>query len=320
VVYGCLACAAIYRSGLPAVRERLLLWLLGGLLCLSLTNLGRFGRALLLEWLPFLAALTAYDYLRGISDSVLPVHALPQLRIDEYVFGAGTAPTVRLQELLWDPAQLHWYDYASWAVYMSYFFATPVILAALWLVSPRRFRVFLISITVLSFAAFATYFLFPAYPPWLASEVGLLEPTTRWMGIVSAHLPYIDWQPVVERGQDWSNQVAAVPSLHEAITVFIALFFWRGAGRALRVLLVAYPLAMGFALVYSAEHYVTDLALGALYAAVVYAAGIRIVARLDRRSAAAAQRHSAVSASGGSLRSRSAAAVRAACSPSSLRS
>ena len=284
LAYAAFAAIELHRTGAPAIRERLLLWLLGGLLCLSLTNLGRFFRGLLFEWLPFLAALTAYDFLRGLSDEFLPVHTRPQLLVDEYVFGWGTAPTVRLQDALWDGAEhLHWYDYASWGVYMSYFFATPLIAAALWLVAPRRFRVFIASVAVLSFMAFATYLLYPASPPWRASDFGYLEPTTRWIGIVGGELPWIDWQPLVERGHEWSNQVAAVPSLHEGLTVFIALFFWRSAPAWLRPLLVAYPLAMGFALVYSAEHYVADLVLGALYAVVVYLALTRLARRFERR-------------------------------------
>jgi hypothetical protein len=289
LAYAAVAATELYRAGAPAIRERLLLWLLGGLLCLSLTNLGRFFRGLLFEWLPFLAVLTAYDFLRGLSDELLPVHTRPQLLIDEIVFGWGTAPTVRLQDALWDGAgHLHWYDYASWGVYMSYFFATPLIAAALWLFAPRRFRLFIGSVAVLSFTAFATYLVYPASPPWRASDFGYLEPTTRSIGIVGGELPWIDWQPLVERGHQWSNQVAAVPSLHEGMTVLIALFLWRTAHPLLRVVLVAYPLAMGFALVYSAEHYVADLVLGALYAVLVYWAMRRLAGRLERRRQASA--------------------------------
>jgi membrane-associated phospholipid phosphatase len=58
--------------------------------------------------------------------------------------------------------------------------------------------------------------------------------------------------------------VAAVPSLHAAYTLLITLFLWRAAGR-MRPLLALYPLAMAFALVYAAEHYVVDILLGWVY-------------------------------------------------------
>jgi membrane-associated phospholipid phosphatase len=52
-----------------------------------------------------------------------------------------------------------------------------------------------------------------------------------------------------------------------------------------------YPLAMGFTLVYTGEHYVIDILIGWAYAAVVYFAGSRFLAwwlrrRAQRRAAA----------------------------------
>ena len=48
--------------------------------------------------------------------------------------------------------------------------------------------------------------------------------------------------------------------------MLIVLFFWRSRRWRWRILLAAYPLAMAFALVYTAEHYVSDVLLGWLYA------------------------------------------------------
>jgi len=62
-----------------------------------------------------------------------------------------------------------------------------------------------------------------------------------------------------------ANPVAAVPSLHAAYTLLITLFLWRSAPRWARPLLAAYPLAMAFALTYTAEHYVFDILLGWTY-------------------------------------------------------
>ncbi len=65
------------------------------------------------------------------------------------------------------------------------------------------------------------------------------------------------------------NLVAAIPSLHAALTAMISIFLWRRVRRGWRPLLVAYPLAMAFVLVYSAEHYVVDILLGWALAAMV---------------------------------------------------
>ena len=59
--------------------------------------------------------------------------------------------------------------------------------------------------------------------------------------------------------------VAAVPSLHGAYPMLLALFFWPRR-RWARALLLAYPIAMGVVLVYTAEHYVADILLGWAYA------------------------------------------------------
>jgi hypothetical protein len=84
---------------------------------------------------------------------------------------------------------------------------------------------------------------------------------------------------LLDQGQASVNLVAAIPSLHAGMSAALAVFLWRRVHRAWRPLLVAYPLAMAFTLVYSAEHYVVDLLLGWALAAVV----ISVIAWLDGR-------------------------------------
>lgn len=67
---------------------------------------------------------------------------------------------------------------------------------------------------------------------------------------------------LLDQGQAKVNLVAALPSLHTAYAVLVLVFFWPAVKRLGRVLLTAYPLAMGFSLVYSGEHYVIDVVLG----------------------------------------------------------
>jgi membrane-associated phospholipid phosphatase len=75
------------------------------------------------------------------------------------------------------------------------------------------------------------------------------------------------------KGQAAANLVAAVPSLHSAITTLVALFFWGRVRRKwLRPLLLLYPLAMAVTLMATGEHYFFDVALGWVYAAVVMGA------------------------------------------------
>jgi hypothetical protein len=271
-VYAVALGVAIAVRGLPTSRDALYLWILLGLVAASLTSLRGRARRLLLDWLPFGAILFAYDLLRGVADSAFAAHVLPQLRADELLFG-GTVPTVWLQERLWDgAARIDWLDYAAWVVYLTHFFATLVTAAALWLAGSRRFRRYVAAVSALALAGFVTYVLFPAAPPWLASESGHLQPTDRIVRFVSSDVPIDFFGAVWQSGSRYANDVAAVPSLHAAFAMLIALFFWRSAGPRVRVLLAAYPLAMGFALVYTAEHYVVDVLLGWLYAAGALAA------------------------------------------------
>ena len=280
----CLALSVfLWRDGIWFARDRLLLWIVLGLLAFSVTDLRRWARGVLVEWLPFALILWVYDLLRGMADDLwFSVHYLPQLRVDEWLAG-GTAPTVWLQQQLWHgPEQLQWYDYASWAVYTSYFLSTYLVAAGLWFFAPARFRRYVATVALMALMGFLTYALFPAAPPWLASEVGHLEPTTRITGYVWSEIPIAHFNALFESGSQYANPVAAVPSLHAAYTLLIVLFLWRSTGR-FRFLLPLYPLAMTFALVYFSEHYVSDILLGWAYALVALWAVNRIADRLSRR-------------------------------------
>ena len=75
-----------------------------------------------------------------------------------------------------------------------------------------------------------------------------------------------------DEGQATVNQVAAVPSLHSAFTMLVALFLWPCVCRPLRPLLLFYPLAMGVTLMATGEHYFFDVLLGWVYAGSVMGA------------------------------------------------
>jgi membrane-associated phospholipid phosphatase len=66
-----------------------------------------------------------------------------------------------------------------------------------------------------------------------------------------------------------SNPVAAMPSLHEAITFMVFLFALNG-GWKIGVPAFIYAIAMAFALVYTGEHYVIDTVIGAAIATYAY--------------------------------------------------
>jgi hypothetical protein len=237
-------------------------------------------KRVVIDWLPFYLLLTLYDMIRGSATKWLMPHALPQIRIDEWLFG-GTAPTITLQHALYTPGIAHPWDYAAFGVYMTHFVVPFVIAGVLWKFAHDRFRRYAALLLGLTFAALATYVLYPALPPWLASQTGSLPPTAKIIDEVWAHLPLGNGATVFSATGHFADPVAAVPSLHSAYPVLIVLFFWKGAGRW-RWLLPLYPLAMAFTLVYTGEHFVIDILLGWIYAITIFVAGNRLFDRYER--------------------------------------
>jgi hypothetical protein len=249
--------------GVPYQRDLVALWLLLGLLCFSLSDLRGYARGLVLDWLPFLGILVAYDSLRGTAGRLFGVHYLPQLQVDQWLFG-GTVPTVTLQHWLW-PGHVVWYVVILWAIYLTHFFATPVLATVLWKIDRERFRRFAVRIATLSFLGLVTYALYPAAPPWMASKAHLIAPVTRIPPQVLLGLHTQSAGSIVEHGYSFANDVAAVPSLHAALSLLVAITLWPRKHKWLRPLVALYPLAMGFTLVFSAEHYVSDVLIGWVY-------------------------------------------------------
>ncbi|NUR76936.1 MAG: inositol phosphorylceramide synthase [Thermoleophilia bacterium] len=261
----------IATVGVPTSRDLVFLWFALGMAAFSVTDLRRRVPRLVLEWGPFIAVLLLYDRLRGFADGlVFPAREFPQIHLEAALFGRPI-PTVWLQSHLWDGgSDLHWWDYATWLVYLSHFFATLVVAAVLWTWAHDRFARFATMVCVLALSGFATYALYPAVPPWLAARHGTIGESNRLVGIVWHHVPIAHYGSLFEKGQHYANNVAAMPSLHGAYALLIALFLWRIVPRWTRVLLALYPPAMAFALVYSGEHYLVDIIAGWAYAVVTF--------------------------------------------------
>jgi membrane-associated phospholipid phosphatase len=257
----------IVSWGLPLARDQLFFWLGLGMAAFSVAAWRSWGR-MLLEWLPFYGLLVAYDFLRGaVAVAPADAHVAPQFAIDK-LLGAGVVPTVWLQDHLWHAGHPRWYDYGVWAVYMTHFFAVWVTAAVLWCVARHRFRRYVVLTVVLTLGAFLTYWLYPAQPPWVTAQSLQIAPIDRIVPEVWGQLGVQTVQSVYENGS-LVNTVAAMPSLHAAYPLMLLLFFWP-AGPAARIGLGLYTLAMGFTLVYSGEHFVTDILAGWAMAGAAY--------------------------------------------------
>jgi len=288
-LWALVAAVIVIHYGVPSSRTLLFL-LLALALVASTVGTGSSFASVLLDWLPFFLMLSFYDFLRGHVSDPGQAHFVPQITFDRWLFG-GQVPTVQLQLFLYTPGRPHWWDFLAFFVYLSHFFVAFIIAAVLWKVNRSRFRKFALLLVSLSFIAFLTYAVYPAAPPWLASQKHhLLAPTSKIIDEMWSHIGLQHGTSLLSATSKFANPVAAIPSLHEAYTVLIVLFFWSSVPRRWRWLLLFYPLMMAFTLVYTAEHFVIDLLLGVFYAAVVYFVGTCVFAWNDRRVRRSTQR------------------------------
>ena len=100
----------------------------------------------------------------------------------------------------------------------------------------------------MAIAGVITYILFPAAPPWLAGQEGYLHEIQRTTG-KGWEIMGVGTSVLFNEGQSAVNLTAAVPSLHAAFTMLVALFIWpRLKWRWARPLLLLYPAAMAITL------------------------------------------------------------------------
>jgi hypothetical protein len=300
------AAVVVYRTattGFAFNRELLLLYICAGLIAASIGQ-GRRMLYVVRDWLPFALVLIAYDLSRGAATLVgRPTMWQWQADTDRWMF-FGTMPTVWLQEHLKLPDP-PWWEVVISTVYMSFFILPYVVAAALWLRDREEWKSFIRLFVGLSFAALIVYVLMPAAPPWAAARCTAAEvaggpsnpdcmyrmgPGVPDGGLLGAMQTARDganeWvERIVTRGwgklnlqtasalidqvQSSVNLVAAIPSLHAGLSAAVAAFLWTRVQRRWRPLLAGYVLVMAFGLVYTAEHYVTDILLGWLLAATV---------------------------------------------------
>ncbi len=254
-----------------------------------------FGR----DWAPVVALLIGYNLSRGFADEGATPHVLELVVADRDMFGwltGGTVPTVWLQHHLYDPGAIHWWDVAASWVYFSHFVAALAVAVVLWLRDRARWAAFMRRWFCLSALGLVTYFLYPAAPPWWAAQYGLIEPvariSTRGWRAIGLH----GAGNLLNAGQVAANPVAAMPSLHSAFALMVVAFFVHRAHRRWWPLLLSYPLAMTFTLVYCGEHYVVDVFVGWAYVGLTFAVvGLAERARARRRAAREAAARAAAS-------------------------
>ena len=74
------------------------------------------------------------------------------------------------------------------ACYMSHFFVSFIVAGVLWKTNYAKFRRFVALFVGLTFIGYVTYVLYPAMPPWMASQYGHLPHSVRIIDQVWKHL------------------------------------------------------------------------------------------------------------------------------------
>lgn len=285
----------IVRDGVTYDRNVLLLCICTGLVAASIGH--RNGLLVIRDWVPLAVVLALYDYTRGAALLVgRPTQWHVQINVDKALF-FGHEPTVWLQSQLKEPYPPWWETIVS-LVYVSFFFAPYVVAGILYFRNRTEWKKFVLRFVAISFVGLVGFVLYPAAPPWAASlcqssqvasgpsdpscmdqPAGSVKDGGMLGQVVLQHdhaAPWVEristrgWDrlgiptagAVVREGQATSNDVAAIPSLHAAISLLITVFLWPRVRRRWRPLLAAYALIMAFSLVYAGEHYVFDILLG----------------------------------------------------------
>lgn len=241
---------------------------------------------LLIAWAPLSVILVAYAAAQWLNAPIrerghgtgtnrlgIGVHIAGPADVDRGVFGA--VPSAWLQAHLVD-GSAHWYDAVAALVYVTHFVSIPLVTGIVWFGLRDRFKTWVVAVLAFTTIGTGGYILYPAAPPWLASDRGVIGAVNRISGLGWDYLHLDAVAKLTVSGQGASNPVAAMPSLHAGAALLVALFLWPVANKLGRAALLGYVMLMAAALVYSGEHYVVDVVAGWLTAGVAVAVGAAV--------------------------------------------
>jgi hypothetical protein len=227
---------------------------------------------LLRQILLFVGALVLYDLVRGLVSSGSPYKPFSDAMriIDvERTLHVFVEPSVQAWAI-----NKHWLmDGLDWIYLNGHFGVTLAVLAFIYARRNQSFyfvrNMFMISMGL----ALIGYWLYPTAPPRLMPEWGFTDAISNFM---SGGVTSIDDGPT----KAFMNFYAAVPSMHVCFAVMIGgsmcrLTRWRPG----KVLWALYPLLITFVVVATANHFLTDVFLGALTAGVSALLAKRLLAR-----------------------------------------
>ena len=207
-------------------------------------------------------------YIKNVGVSPERVHDCDLRAIELSLFGIGSgADRITLND--WFLTH-HWtaVDLYCAVPYGTFIFACLGAAVVLYFRDYGAVQRFAWAFFVMNVAAFITYHVYPAAPPWYYHAHGC-EISMTAMPSAGPRLSHVDEVLGVDYFHGLyarsSDLYGAVPSLHVAYPLLIVLWGWRSFGRAGRAFTVILFLSMCFAAVYLDHHWVLDVMLGILY-------------------------------------------------------
>ena len=245
---------------------------------LALFGVGPRTKKLFLGVYPLGLVGVLYDSMRlvrRVGGGVRTVHVCDLRALEATLFGVtvdGRRATVH------DWLQAHasaWLDRLCAVPYATFLFVCVACIVWLYTRDPARMLRFGWCFFALNVAGFVTYHLYPAAPPWYyhahgcvvdlstrASEGPNLARVDAWLGV-----PYFAGM----YGRS-ANVFGAMPSLHCAYALLVALEGWSLMSAVWRAASVAFYALMVFAAVYLDHHWVLDALAGSAYSVAVVVA------------------------------------------------
>jgi hypothetical protein len=239
----------------------------------------RRGWSSLRDWSVFLIVGLAYELIRAFGPFVMHnVHVGEIVAIERTLFDGYVASEL-LQDWL-QPAAFGAVALVATGLYVAHSGLPIVVAAVLWHKDRAIFLDFIAAFVVLSMAAFATYVILPAAPPWWAATMGHLLDGWGQAAVIHLEPGAIDGiaasaglsgqaLSAMAFGDISPDPVAAFPSLHAAYP-FLAYLFMRLLSRRLGRFMLLYTFAVWFSIVYLGDHYVIDIVGGVVYALAAY--------------------------------------------------
>lgn len=231
-------------------------------------------RKLLISLLPFIILLLIFQSLRGFADNLSPsqVHITDILGYERKLFW-GNIPAHYIQVFVQTLPIRKLVSLFCNLIYISHFINPLIVALLLWYKKPEGYWYFVGGLLIITYLAFIIYYLYPAAPPWYATQNGYLvdQPVNLNKNYTSLAL--------IKAGP---NPVAAMPSLHMAYPSYIAfilLYYWRK--KAIPIILL--PCAVGFATLYLGHHYIVDLIAGCILSLFVFCISLLIMKKREKQ-------------------------------------